>query len=146
MNVGCGAMYPDWSVPVPEVDAPATVPFPEDPDELDTFIDRIADLAGESRRQIGGTNGRHTVAKRAEARDRKPRSEPRIELVLYTSPESEKSHRAVRAVQAVLKRYNESQVRFTMCDLSQRPQDGDADSEVFTPTLVKQGPGPKTAS
>jgi len=35
-------------------------------------------------------------------------------------------------------------VSFTIRDLSERPSSGDEDSVVFTPTLVKRGPGPRT--
>lgn len=112
--------------------------------DLDAFVDYVSELAGDTRRRTTA-NGRH--ATRGAARDRNQRSpsEPKVELVLYTSPESEKSQRAVRAVQEVLNQYDRSQVRLTMCDLSARPEEGEADSVVFTPTLVKQGPGPKTA-
>jgi hypothetical protein len=41
--------------------------------------------------------------------------------------------------------YNSAQVKFSTCDLSQSPQEGEVDSVVFTPTLVKQGPGPRTS-
>jgi len=37
-----------------------------------------------------------------------------------------------------------SQVKFTICDPSGQPSLCDADSVVFTPTLVKRGPGPRT--
>lgn len=103
------------------------------------------DMGEAPRRRLGGTRPGTPPVRQASARDRDRPQEPKIDLVLYTSPESEKSRRAIRAVQEVLKRYDARQVRFTTCDLSQRPQDGDADSVVFTPTLVKQGPGPKTA-
>jgi hypothetical protein len=36
-------------------------------------------------------------------------------------------------------------VKFSTCDLSERPQDGEVDAVLFTPTLVKQGPGPRTS-
>jgi hypothetical protein len=130
-------VYPDPALPGPGVVKPFDFPLPDDDDVWE---------AGETPRRIGGSRHHSPPVRRASARDReKPPQEPRIDLVLYTSPESERSQRAVRAVHQVLKRYDERQIRFTTCDLSQRPQDGDADSVVFTPTLVKQGPGPKTA-
>src|SRR5262249_12468829 len=68
----------------------------------------------------------------------------RLELVLYTRAASEKCQRALRTVQRVLEKYNPTQVHFTVRDLSSRPSSGDEDSVVFTPTLVKRGPGPRT--
>jgi hypothetical protein len=68
----------------------------------------------------------------------------KIELVLYTSASSEKCVKALRTIRDVLNQYDTSQVKFSVCDLSGRPSLGDADSVVFTPTLVKRGPGPRT--
>jgi hypothetical protein len=69
----------------------------------------------------------------------------KIELVLYTSAVSEKSQKAVRSIRNVLERYETSQVSFSICDLSSGGAvDADQDSIVFTPTLVKRGPGPRT--
>ena len=65
--------------------------------------------------------------------------------MLYTSAASAKSQKALRAVREVLAQYVASQVKFSTCDLSTSPQDAEADSVVFTPTLVKQGPGPRTS-
>lgn len=113
--------------------------------DLDAFLDSMSELAGETRRRTA-IPGRPFPPRAGIARDRhKPPAEPKVELVLYTSRESDKSQRAIRAVQAVLDQYDRSQVRLTMCDLSARPEEGEADSVVFTPTLVKQGPGPRTA-
>ena len=133
------AVYPDPASPGQDVVKPFDFPFLlDDDDDLWT--------AGETPRRVGGSRHHSTPLRRATARDRDtPPQEPKVELVLYTSAESEKSQRAIRAVQNVLKRFDERQVRFSTCDLSQRPQDGEADSVVFTPTLVNKGPGPKTA-
>jgi hypothetical protein len=112
--------------------------------DLEAFLDHVSDLAGETRRRTA-SHSRQLLTPRAAAHDRHKPSEPKVELVLYTSRESDKSQRAIRAVEEVLNHYDRSQVRLTMCDLSARPEEGEADSVVFTPTLVKQGPGPKTA-
>jgi circadian clock protein KaiB len=77
--------------------------------------------------------------------DRPRGGKARVDLVLYTSAASDKSQRAIRAIQAVLERYVASQISFSTCDLSSDPQEGDIDSVVFTPTLVKRGPGPRTS-
>ena len=112
--------------------------------DLDVFLDYVSELAGETRRRTAIPNG-HLPVRAPTARDRQKRREPKIELVLYTSRESGRSQRAVRAVEEVLNQYDRSQVKLTMCDLSAQPEEGETDSVVFTPTLVKQGPGPRTA-
>jgi circadian clock protein KaiB len=125
------------------LDGNACSPVPEI--DLDAFLGHMSELAGEARRRVA-FGGRQIPPRAATARDRrKPPAEPKVELVLYTSRESDKSQRAIRAIEAVLDQYDRSQVRLTMCDLSARPEEGEADSVVFTPTLVKQGPGPRTA-
>jgi hypothetical protein len=68
----------------------------------------------------------------------------RIELVLYTSAASENCQRALRAVLDVLRDYDPDQVKFTVHDLSGNPEAGDEDAVIFTPTLVKRGPGART--
>jgi hypothetical protein len=113
--------------------------------DLDAFLDYMSELAGETRRRVPFRD-RQIPPRAATARGRrKPPAEPKVELVLYTSRESDKSQRAIRAIETVLDQYDRSQVRLTMCDLSACPEEGEADSVVFTPTLVKQGPGPRTA-
>ena len=47
-------------------------------------------------------------------------------------------------IHRVLEQYNKAQVRLTVCDLAETPDGGDADSVIYTPTLVKRGPGPRT--
>jgi circadian clock protein KaiB len=115
------------------------------PDEIDTFLDRMLELTGETRRRLRGPVGRVPRYHKANHVPDPPPPPPKIDLVLYTSAESEKSQKALRAVQEVLAQYVSSQVKFATCDLSKSPQDADADSVVFTPTLVKQGPGPRTS-
>ena len=146
MSMAFGEMYPERSFPSDGVANPAVVPLFEEQPGVDTPIDHDVWAAAEPPRRIAGSPARPVPARRrASAGDRQPPQEPKIDLVLYTSAESEKSQRAVRAVHDVLRGYEPSQVRLTTCDLSQRPQDGDVDAVVFTPTLVKQGPGPKTS-
>jgi hypothetical protein len=124
-------LYPDPAIPAEGV--------------LNLFdIPDFEEAAATPRRLTGSRTG-HSPVRRASAKDHEKPQDPKVELVLYTSPASEKSMRAIRAIENVLKRYDARQVRFTTCDLSQRPQDGEADSVVFTPTLINKGPGPKTA-
>ena len=113
-------------------------------DDIDAFLDRMRELTGETRRRLRGTAGRPAPVRHKSNEDAPPVS-PKIEIVLYVSAASEKSQKALRAIHAVLENYVEAQVKFSTCDLSQRPQDGEVDSVVFTPTLVKQGPGPRTS-
>jgi circadian clock protein KaiB len=114
------------------------------PDDIDTFLDRMLELTGETRHRLRGPIGRQ-VPRHHKANDVPDPPPPKIDLVLYTSAESEKSQKALRSVREVLAQYEPSQVKFSTCDLSERPQEGDVDSVVFTPTLVKQGPGPRTS-
>lgn len=44
----------------------------------------------------------------------------------------------------MLQHYNAAQVNFSVRDLSGWPSSADEDAVVFTPTLVKRGPGPRT--
>jgi len=113
--------------------------------ELDPFLDRMAGIIAVTRKRRGPI-GRPREIVRANAQDQpfRPAKRPKIELVLYTSGESEKGQRALRTIQRVLTRYNAMQVGLRVCDLAQRPEDGDADSIVFTPTLVKHGSGSRT--
>ena len=117
------------------------------PGDIDAFVDRMLELTGETRRRPRGP-APDRVAARHPANDGRrptPKIDPKIDLVLYTSAASEKSRRALRTIREVLDQYEASQVKFSTCDLSVCPQDGEVDSVVFTPTLVKQGPGPRTS-
>ncbi len=112
--------------------------------DIDAFLERMRELTGEHRRRITARQPKGTSDKR-NASDRRFANEPKIDLVLYTSSASEQSTRALRAIQRVLRGYDSAQVRFSTCDLSKQPLDGEVHSVVFTPTLVKQGPGPRTS-
>jgi CheY-like chemotaxis protein len=114
------------------------------PFELDPFLDRMGDIIElTARRRNSSARLQRTSA---DARSNMPPrgKRPKIDLVLYTSAASEKSVRAIRAVQNVLEQYDADQVSLTICDLSGQPEAGDADAVIFTPTLVKRGPGPRT--
>ena len=113
------------------------------PDDIDAFLHRMQELTGETRRRLHAPAGHH-IPRRHKSNDSLAVA-PKIEIVLYTSAESEKSQKALRVIKGVLDMYVSAQVKFSTCDLSQSPQDGEVDSVVFTPTLVKQGPGPKTS-
>jgi circadian clock protein KaiB len=114
-----------------------------EPDDIEAFLDRMQELTGESRRRLHRPAG-HPVPRRDRSNDGLAIA-PKIEIVLYTSAASEKSQKALRVIKDVLDMYVSAQVKFSTCDLSQSPQEGEVDSVVFTPTLVKQGPGPRTS-
>ena len=113
--------------------------------DLDRFLSGAGEIVAQAKRKraaraVRGGNAHSGMA--ADKPGARPRS--RIELVLYTSPASDKCQKAVRAVQQVLARYNLAQVNFTICDVAKHPRIAEEDSIVFTPTLVKRGPGPRT--
>jgi len=130
----------------PEIDESLEIDFFYDAGTIDPILDRTGTIVTHTR------NGRTSVRRRQVPKthrglsndNARPAKSTRIELVLYTSAWSEKCQRALRTIRDVLNQYNTSQVKFTVCDLSGRPSLADADSVVFTPTLVKRGPGPRT--
>jgi CheY-like chemotaxis protein len=131
-----------------EFDEPSDIRVFRKPIDLDPFLDRMADIVAASRRrQEARRHSPSPAPARNVARDshRPPsRTSVRLELVLYTSAASEKCQRAMRTVQRVMERFNAAQVRLTVKDLSTVPAAGEEDAVVFTPTLVKRGPGPRT--
>jgi CheY-like chemotaxis protein len=113
--------------------------------DLDPFLAGVGEIVAQAKRKraaraLRGGNGHSALA--ADKPGTKPRA--RIDLVLYTSPASDKCQKAIRAIRQVLDRYNVSQVKFTICDVAKDPEVAEEDSIVFTPTLVKRGPGPRT--
>ena len=111
--------------------------------DLDPFLDRIGHIVAITRKRresssASGINGAATD------RARYARGKAVVELVLYTSSASEKCQRALQLVQRVLTEFESERVRLTVRDLSTDPEAGDADAVVFTPTLVKRGPGART--
>jgi CheY-like chemotaxis protein len=128
-----------------DFEEPSDIRVYRKPIDLDPFLDRMADIVAHTQRR------RRAVAKRPPSQHRgtsddhhRPARRTKIDLVLYTSPASEKCQKAIRTVRAVLDRYDQAEVKFSICDLSIGSAMADADSVVFTPTLVKRGPGPRT--
>jgi DNA-binding response OmpR family regulator len=112
------------------------------PFDVDPFLDKMGAIIFQTQRRRVGPK-RSKGSPKAGANDGgRTATAHRIELVLYTSPASEKCQKAIRAIQDVLVNYNRAQVRFTICDLSRSSEQ--EDPVVFTPTLVKRGPGPRT--
>jgi len=115
------------------------------PIDLDPFLDRMAAIIAQTKSRRARGSIRPPANQRGTSHDSsRPGKGAKIDLVLYTSASSEKCQKAIRTVHSVLERYNTAQVRFSICDLSGRPQSAEEDSIVFTPTLVKRGPGPRT--
>ena len=129
-----------------EYDEPIDIDLFFDPVAVDPLLDRPGTIVTHKRN--GWDTRRRTQSparQRGVSNDRaRPGKTAKIELVLYTSASSEKCQRALRAIREVLDQYDTSQVKFTVCDLSGRPSLAEADSVIFTPTLVKRGPGPRT--
>jgi KaiB-like protein len=65
-----------------------------------------------------------------------------IELVLYVSPSSPASARAVANLRRIVRQYKKRQIVVTVCDLSSDPTGGERDQIAFTPTLCKRRPEP----
>jgi CheY-like chemotaxis protein len=114
--------------------------------DLERFLAGVGDIVAQAKRRRSSRSVRGAQARPHLAADRSHGGRPRkrIELVLYTSPQSDKCQIAIRAINQVLERYNVAQVSFTICDLAKNPELGQEDAVVFTPTLVKRGPGPRT--
>ncbi len=132
-----------------EFDEPSDIRVYRKPVDLDSFLDRMADVVEATKRR---REERRHHSKRASAPPhaafdeyrRPPKRGVRLELVLYTSAASEKSQRALRTVARVMEKFNAAQVSLTITDLAIAPAGGEEDSVIFTPTLVKRGPGPRT--
>jgi CheY-like chemotaxis protein len=114
--------------------------------DLDRFLAGVGDIVAQAKRRRSprSLRGGHLSSHLAADRSHGSRPRKRIELVLYTSPQSDKCQIAIRVINQVLERYNAAQVSFTICDLARNPELADEDAVVFTPTLVKRGPGPRT--
>lgn len=82
---------------------------------------------------------------RRPAEVRKGAPMPVLELVLYVTAASASSGRARRNLERVLARYDDTQVALTVVDLSEAGSEADPDDRVvFTPTLVRRSPGPRS--
>jgi CheY-like chemotaxis protein len=132
-----------------DFDEPSDIRVFHKPLDLDPFLNRMADIVATTRRRRHESrqHSRPAALPRSLALDGHrppPRKGVRLELVLYTSAASEKCQRAMRTIQRVMDKFNAAQVNLTIKDLAATPKGGEEDSVVFTPTLVKRGPGPRT--
>jgi CheY-like chemotaxis protein len=127
-----------------DFDEPSDIRVFHKPFDLDPFLDHMAIIVATAKRRHARSESRSTGDDRGGSSRNGSSRRQKVELVLYTSTASDKCQRAIRAIEQVLDRYERQQVSFTICDLSGNPEAGDADAVIFTPTLVKRGPGPRT--
>jgi len=104
------------------------------PLDLDLFLEQVRRILRENAERRGGSPMDESV---------QARHGHRVELVLYVSPDSTASAQARRNLEALLERFDTSQIKYTVCDLDRDPQSGDGDRVAFTPTLVKRYPAPR---
>jgi CheY-like chemotaxis protein len=127
----------------PDVDAPTSYEIVPKPFDLDELIDRV-------RRRMESTGGGSRRKRPASTRGDsgtdggQPDCPEPVELILYVSSQSPRSHAAVRNIKQVLERFHSSRVKLTVCDLAANPNAGIEDAVAFTPTLVRKTPGPRT--
>lgn len=125
----------------PHVEGAAGYEVIHKPFDLDELVERVRyRVEGEGprrRRSALRPDGRPDNNGGAECPDP-------VELILYVSSQSARSHAALRNIRQVLKRFKSSRVKLTVCDLALDPAAGIEDSVAFTPTLVRRTPGPRT--
>lgn len=127
-----------------DFDEPDDIRIFHKPIDIDPFLQRIGEIVAQTKRRRQTRSTSRAPLQRASSNDRRRLPAHKIELVLYTSRSSEKCQKAIRNVRAVLEQYDASQVCFAIRDLSSVTAQDDDDAVVFTPTLVKRGPGPRT--
>jgi len=128
-----------------EFDAPSDIRVFRKNVELEPFLDRVATIVAANQRHRALSAMRPPAGQHGMAYDRqRPEKLIKLELILYTRNGSDTCRRALSTIHRVLEQYNKAQVSLTVCDLAKTPDGGDADSVIYTPTLVKRGPGPRT--
>jgi CheY-like chemotaxis protein len=110
----------------PEVTALTSVPVISKPLDLDAFLDQVRSLVA-PRPAIAESRAVH----------------PKLVLVLYISSRSPSSLHARENLERLLAGIDPTLVKCTIVDLFEQPRAGDADRIAFTPTLVRQHPGPR---
>jgi hypothetical protein len=83
--------------------------------------------------------GKVSAAPPAEVRGRAPAAD----LVLYVSAGSAASAKARRSMERTLCDFAGCPIRYAVRDVAEEPIEAEQDQVVFTPTLVKRGPGPR---
>ena len=67
-----------------------------------------------------------------------------VDLVLYVSKRSPASLKARHRMDEVLSEFDRSRIRYETCDLQEHAASAERDRVVFTPTLVKRRPAPRS--
>ena len=127
-----------------EFDAPSDIRVFHKGHELEPFLDRVADIVAATRRYRFGLQTAPSGLPVIAFDKGRPAKTIKIELTLYTRSGSDACGRALATIHRVLENYNTAQVSLTVCNLAETPDGGDEDSVIYTPTLVKRGPGPRT--
>jgi CheY-like chemotaxis protein len=126
----------------PHVDGARKYEVIQKPFDLDDLIEKVryrVEGEGPRRRRVPQVPGDGAAGNGGSFECPDP-----VELILYVSSQSSRSHAAVRNIRNVLKRFKSSRVRLTVCDLARNPEGGVEDAVTFTPTLVRRTPGPRT--
>jgi CheY-like chemotaxis protein len=106
------------------------------PLDLDKFLEQVRSILASSAEATTSGSGDTNVSGVRSNRYR-------VDLVLYVSSASPSCAQAKRNLEKLLEQFDESQVRYAICDLVREPLAGVADRIAFTPTLVKRYPEPK---
>jgi circadian clock protein KaiB len=74
----------------------------------------------------------------------KPDPDPAQEVVLrlFVTGASQRSSRAIEAVQSICRDYFRNGVRLQIVDVLERPEEAESQRIIATPTLIRQSPGP----
>lgn len=126
----CGLMAQTAAVIVtahPDVRGFGDVAVINKPLELDGFLEQV--------RKLVYPAGMPTIEPRAVHH--------KLELVLYISSRSPASLQARQTLERHLADVHPGQVKYVVVDLLESPLGGEADRIAFTPTLVRQHPGPR---
>ncbi len=130
----------------PNVSAGDAYEVIQKPFDLDGLLERVRyHVEGHGpRRRRGPSMGRREGNGYGIPIGGNPECPDPVELILYVSSQSPRSFAAVKNVKKVLERFHSSRVKLTVHDLSADPSVGVADSDAFTPTLVRKTPCPRT--
>ena len=122
---------------------PEETPLLRKPIDLERLLVQVRTiLPAVSRKRSKGA--RPAKPSRKAARPASAPDGKRIDLVLYVSERSPASLKARRRMEEVLAGFDSSQIRYEVCDLLQHAASAERDRVVFTPTLLKRAPAPRS--